>query len=43
MTPAQISLLETLINKTTISHEDRAVRLSLDVTPAMLGAANSKP
>lgn len=43
MTPAQISLLETLINKTTIAHQDRVVRLSLDVTPAMLGAANSNP
>ena len=43
MTPAQISLLETLINKTTIAHQDRVVRLSLDLTPAMLGAANSKP
>ncbi len=43
MTPAQISLLETLINKTTIAHQDRVVRLSLDLTPAMLGAANPKP
>ena len=43
MTPAQISLLETLVNKTTISREDRVVRLSLDLTPAMLGAANSNP
>lgn len=43
MTRAQISLLETLVNKTTISHEDRVVRLSLDLTPAMLGAANSTP
>ncbi|HXU20169.1 MAG TPA: hypothetical protein VN788_06280 [Verrucomicrobiae bacterium] len=43
MTPSQISLLETLINKTTITHQDRLVRLSLDLTPAMLGAANSKP
>ena len=43
MTPSQISLLETLINKTTIAHQDRAVRLSLDLTPAMLGAVNSKP
>jgi hypothetical protein len=43
MTSAQISLLDTLINKTTITHQDRLVRLSLDLTPAMLGAANSKP
>jgi hypothetical protein len=43
MTPAQISLLETLVNKTAISREDRVVRLSLDLTPAMLGAANSNP
>ena len=43
MTPSQISLLETLINKTTIARQDRVVRLSLDLTPAMLGAANSKP
>lgn len=43
MTPSQISLLETLINKTTIAHQDTVVRLSLDLTPAMLGAANSKP
>ena len=43
MTPSQISLLETLINKTTIAHQDRLVRLSLDLTPAMLGAANSNP
>ena len=28
MTPAQISLLETLINKTTIARQDRVVRLS---------------
>jgi hypothetical protein len=41
MTPAQISLLETLVNKTTISREDRVVRLSLDLTTAMLGANNS--
>jgi hypothetical protein len=43
MTPSQISVLETLINKTMIAHQDRVVRLSLDLTPAMLGAANSKP
>ena len=43
LTPAQISLLETLVNKTTVSHEDRVVRISLDLTPAMLGAANSNP
>jgi hypothetical protein len=43
MTPAQISLLETLVNKTTISRADRVVRLSLYLTPAMLGAANSNP
>ena len=41
MTPAQISLLETLVNKTTISREDRVIRLSFDLTPAMLGAASS--
>ncbi|HEY6905408.1 MAG TPA: hypothetical protein VI216_13945 [Candidatus Acidoferrales bacterium] len=43
MTPAQISLLEALVNKTTISREDRVVRLSLDLTPAMLDAAGSNP
>ena len=43
MTPAQLSLLETLVNKTTVSREDRVVRLSLDLTPAMLGASNSNP
>jgi hypothetical protein len=43
MTPAQISLLETLVNKTSIAHEDRVVRLSLDLTPAMLGAPDSSP
>jgi hypothetical protein len=40
MSPAQFSLLEALISKTKISHEDRVVSLSLDVTPAMLGAPN---
>ena len=39
MTRAQISLLETLINKTALTHDGRVVRLSLDLTPAMLGAA----
>ncbi len=43
MTPAQISLLETLVNKTKISREDRVVRLSLDLTPAMLGPSNRNP
>jgi hypothetical protein len=41
MTRAQISLLETLINKTALTHDGRVVRLSLDLTPAMLGAAKS--
>ena len=42
MTPAQLSLLETLIKKTEISHEDRIARLSLDLTPAMLGASTTR-
>lgn len=41
MTAAQLFLLEALIDKTTIAREDRVVRLSLDLTPAMLGAASS--
>jgi len=43
MSAAQISLLQALINETSVAHEDRMVRLSLDLTPAMLGVANSNP
>jgi hypothetical protein len=43
MSAAQISLLQALINKTSVAHQDRMVRLSLDLTPAMLGVANANP
>lgn len=42
MTPEQFSLLEALINQAKVTPQDRWVRLTVDITAAMLGDANSR-
>jgi hypothetical protein len=37
MTPQQAALLQTLIKEAKVTHQDHWVRVSLDITPAMLG------
>jgi hypothetical protein len=37
MTPQQAAFLQALIKEAKVSHQDRWVRISLDITPAMLG------
>lgn len=43
MTKQQATLLAALLNQAKLTHQDRWVRLTLDVTPAMLGEANPGP
>jgi hypothetical protein len=38
MTREQIAFLDALVNQAKISHQGRQVRISMDITPAMLGA-----
>lgn len=38
MTPQQAAFVQALINQAKVTHQDRWVRVSLDITPAMLGA-----
>lgn len=42
MTPQESSFLDALIREAKITHDDRYVRLVLDVTPQMLGAAPAR-
>ena len=39
MSPQQAAFLDALVRDAKVSHQDRWVRLTLDVTPAMLGSA----
>ena len=39
MTKEQIAFLEALVNQAQITHQNKLVRLVLDITPAMLNAA----
>ena len=41
MTPQQATFLDTLVREVKVTHQDRWVRLTLDVTPAMLAPATS--
>jgi hypothetical protein len=41
LTPEQFALLQTLINQAKVTHLDRWVRVTVDITAAMLGDANS--
>lgn len=41
MTKEQLALLTALLNEAKLTHQDRIVRLTLDVTPEMLGSATS--
>jgi len=43
MTKEQETFLDALIGQLKITHQDRWVRLRLDITPEMLGAATSLP
>ncbi len=43
MTREQAAFLSALINQLKVSHQDKWVRLSLDITPAMLGAPRPHP
>ena len=43
MTTQQFALLEAFINQAKVSYEDRWVRLSIDLTPAMLAPGNGQP
>ena len=42
MTREQAAFLSALINQFKVTHQDKWVRLSLDITPAMLGAPRSR-
>jgi hypothetical protein len=42
MTKEQITFLEALVNQAKITHQNKLVRLVLDITPAMLSAAPSR-
>jgi hypothetical protein len=42
LTAEQFSLLEALIDRAKITHQDRWVRLTVDITAAMLGGANPR-
>lgn len=42
MTKEQITFLEALVNQAKITHQNKLVRLVLDITPAMLNAAPSR-
>jgi len=42
MTHQQVTFLTALLNQAKLTHQDRWVRLALDVTPAMLGEANAQ-
>ncbi|HXW61097.1 MAG TPA: hypothetical protein VEJ45_00730 [Candidatus Acidoferrales bacterium] len=42
MTKPQVAFLSAVLNQAQLTHEDRWVRLSLDVTPAMLGEQNAQ-
>jgi hypothetical protein len=39
MTREQIALLDALVNQAKISHQGKRVRISMNVTPSMLGTA----
>jgi hypothetical protein len=39
MTPEQYAFLEALINRATINHQNKVVRITLEITPDMLAAA----
>jgi hypothetical protein len=43
MTKEQSAFLDALIDQTRVTHQDRWVRLSLDITPEMLGASSPAP
>lgn len=43
MTKEQSAFLDALINQTQVTHQDRWVRLSLDITPEMLAASSPAP
>jgi hypothetical protein len=43
MTPEQIALLQAFVKEAQVTHQDRWVRISLDVTPAMLGVNQRRP
>ena len=43
MTPEQATFAKTLIKAAHVSHQDRWVRISLDLTPEMLGSPQSEP
>lgn len=43
MTKEQFMFVEALINRATINHQNKAVRLTLEITPDMLAAAPPKP
>ncbi|HTS13071.1 MAG TPA: hypothetical protein VMH00_13225 [Candidatus Limnocylindrales bacterium] len=38
MTPEQIELLEAVVHRAQVTHQDRWVRIALDIDPAMLGS-----
>jgi hypothetical protein len=42
MTKEQIAFLEALISQAKITHQNKLVRLVLDITPAMLNAAPAR-
>jgi hypothetical protein len=42
MTKQQVAFLTALLSQAKLTHEDRWVRLALDVTPALLGEANAQ-
>ena len=43
MSREQLALLTALLSQAKLSHQDRWVRLSLDVTPTMLGSSGADP
>jgi hypothetical protein len=43
MNPEQAAFLRAVINQVKVTHQDKWVRLTLDVTPEMLGGSASGP
>jgi hypothetical protein len=41
MTPEQVAFLSAVVNQTKISHDNNWVRLSIAITPAVLGVPSS--
>jgi hypothetical protein len=43
MTPEQYAFLKTLLDRVKVTHQDKWVRLTLEITPEMLGASRPAP